>query len=173
MDVKEIKRLLDAVAAAEISELVLETGDVKLTIRRGGEVAMAAPPPPQASTPAPAQAASATAPAAGGATNAGPGSDGSAPMPAVADAAPAAPASRLVEVTAPIVGTFYEASGPDAPAYVKVGDEVKAGTVLCIIEAMKLMNEIEAETDGTIAEILVRNEEPVEYGQVLFRIDPD
>jgi len=89
-----------------------------------------------------------------------------------ADEAPA-PASHLVEVTAPIVGTFYDSPAPDADAYVKVGDRVKAGAVLCIIEAMKLMNEIETETAGTVAEILVRDEEPVEYGQVLFRIDPD
>jgi acetyl-CoA carboxylase biotin carboxyl carrier protein len=78
-----------------------------------------------------------------------------------------------VEVTAPIVGTFYAAPAPDAPAFAKVGDTVSAGSVLCIIEAMKLMNEIEAEVSGTIREILVTNEDPVEYGQVLFRIEPN
>jgi acetyl-CoA carboxylase biotin carboxyl carrier protein len=75
-------------------------------------------------------------------------------------------------VKAPIVGTFYRAPSPDADPFVEVGDSVSEGDVLCIIEAMKLMNEIEAEVAGTIAEILVRNEEPVEYGQPLFRIDP-
>ncbi len=80
--------------------------------------------------------------------------------------------SHWVEVTAPIVGTFYGAPAPDAPSYVKAGDRVEPGTVLCIIEAMKLMNEIEAETSGVVREVLVRNEEPVEYGQVLFRIEP-
>ena len=75
-------------------------------------------------------------------------------------------------MTAPIVGTFYGAPAPDAPSYVKAGDRVEPGTVLCIIEAMKLMNEIEAETSGVVREVLVRNEEPVEYGQVLFRIEP-
>ena len=69
------------------------------------------------------------------------------------------------------MGTYYSASSPDAPAYVKVGDRVKSGQVLCIIEAMKLMNEIEAEMDGTIVEILVKNAEPVEYGQTLFMIE--
>ena len=74
---------------------------------------------------------------------------------------------------APIVGTFYAAPSPDAPAFVKVGDRVKPGTVLCIIEAMKLMNEIEAEVAGVVREVAVENEDPVEYGQVLFRIEPD
>jgi acetyl-CoA carboxylase biotin carboxyl carrier protein len=77
-----------------------------------------------------------------------------------------------VEVTAPIVGTFYASPAPDAPSYVKAGDRVEPGAVLCIIEAMKLMNEIEAETSGVVRDVLVRNEEPVEYGQVLFRIEP-
>ncbi len=80
--------------------------------------------------------------------------------------------SRLVDIVAPIVGTFYAGAAPDAPNYVAVGDRVQTGTVLCIIEAMKLMNEIEAEVAGTVVEVLVKNEDPVEYGQVLFRIDP-
>jgi acetyl-CoA carboxylase biotin carboxyl carrier protein len=79
---------------------------------------------------------------------------------------------HLIEITAPIVGTFYAAASPEAADYVKVGDKVSQGAVLCIIEAMKLMNEIEAEVSGVITEILVRNEEPVEYGQPLFRIRP-
>ena len=77
--------------------------------------------------------------------------------------------SNFVEITAPIVGTLYAAPSPDAPNFVKVGDKVQAGTVLCIIEAMKLMNEIEAEVSGTVREILVENAEPVEYGQALFQ----
>jgi acetyl-CoA carboxylase biotin carboxyl carrier protein len=162
MDVKDVKKLLDAVAAADVAELTYETGEVRIVVRRG-QLAPAAPPaaapvatPP---VPAPSEAAPAVPPAA----------------PAVEEPAPAAtaPEDHLVEVTAPIVGTFYAAPAPDAAPYVKVGDHVAAGTVLCIIEAMKLMNEIEAETAGTVKEILVRNEEPVEYGQVLFRIDPD
>lgn len=74
------------------------------------------------------------------------------------------------EIKSPIVGTFYESPSPDAEAYVKVGDKVKKGDVLCIIEAMKLMNEIESDCDGEIVEILVKNESPIEYGQVLFKI---
>jgi acetyl-CoA carboxylase biotin carboxyl carrier protein len=163
MDVKDVKKLLDAAAAADVAELTYETGEVRIVVRRGAT----------APEPAPAPAARVEAPAA----------TRPAPVPAADAAEPAAPAEsappatgaqdHLVEVTAPIVGTFYSAPAPDASSYVKVGDHVAAGTVLCIIEAMKLMNEIEAETSGTVREVLVRNEEPVEYGQVLFRIDPD
>ena len=78
----------------------------------------------------------------------------------------------LLEVTSPMVGTFYAAPGPDAPPYVEVGQRVGNGHVLCIIEAMKLMNELESEVEGTIAKIMVENAQPVEYGQVLFLIDP-
>jgi len=80
--------------------------------------------------------------------------------------------SGLIEVTSPFVGTFYKSSSPDTPAYVKVGDKVGSGSVLCIVEAMKIMNEIESEISGEIAEICVDNETYVEFGQVLFRIKP-
>ena len=78
----------------------------------------------------------------------------------------------MIEVTSPMVGTFYSAPTPDEPLYIEVGDEVKPGDGLCIIEAMKLMNELEAEVAGTIVEICVENAQPVEYGQVLFLINP-
>jgi acetyl-CoA carboxylase biotin carboxyl carrier protein len=90
-----------------------------------------------------------------------------APEPARAEAS-----AGLIEVTSPMVGTFYRAPAPDAPPYVEVGAKVAPGAVLCIIEAMKLMNELEAEVSGTVARILVENAQPVEYGQVLFLIDP-
>jgi len=164
MDVKDIKRLLDALAASEVREFSYETEEYKLNVKRGPEpvvtqtVAAAPQPAPQAAQPAPAPAS--PAPAEGAA--------GSAPAEPGAEEVP----SHWVEVTAPIVGTFYGAPAPDAPSYVKAGDRVEPGAVLCIIEAMKLMNEIEAETSGVVREVLVRNEEPVEYGQVLFRIEP-
>ena len=151
MDVKELKRLLEAVEASGVSEFSLETDQYKISLKRGPNgmsSALAAP---------------ATAPA---------------PVTATAEAVPesqpdgVAPTRRLVEVSAPIVGTFYRAAAPDQPPYANVGEKVKPGQILCIIEAMKLMNEIEAEVTGTIHEILVQNEEPVEYGQVLFRIEP-
>jgi|CeladaMinimDraft_18_1061708.scaffolds.fasta_scaffold00048_3 acetyl-CoA carboxylase biotin carboxyl carrier protein len=94
---------------------------------------------------------------------------------AVPEAAPEpepAPARELVEVRSPMVGTFYRAPAPEAPPYVEVGSVVTKGQTLCILEAMKLMNELESEVDGIVREILVENAEPVEYGQVLFRIEP-
>jgi acetyl-CoA carboxylase biotin carboxyl carrier protein len=87
--------------------------------------------------------------------------------------AAAAPPSNLVEVTSPMVGTFYRSPNPDAPAYVEVGSRILKGQTLCILEAMKLMNELESEVQGIVREVCVENSEPVEYGQVLFRIEPD
>ena len=112
----------------------------------------------------------------GGAPASAPGdapTPASVPTAAPSEAAPAAApaASKGTPVKAPIVGTYYASSSPDAPPYIKVGDTVAAGQVLCIIEAMKLMNEIEAETGGVVREILVKNAEPVEYGQTLFIIE--
>jgi acetyl-CoA carboxylase biotin carboxyl carrier protein len=94
------------------------------------------------------------------------------PPPTKPDAPPE-PAEELTMITAPIVGTFYEASSPGAPAFVQVGDRVEAGQVLCIIEAMKLMNEIEAEMGGVIVKRFVQNGQPVEYGEALFAIKAD
>ncbi len=154
METKEIRQLLKALAEYEASEFTLDTGEYKLTVKRGAQVVM---------TQAPAAAPAAPQPAAESVLAAG---------TAAPAAAPAAN-SNLIDVLAPIVGTFYAAPSPDAPPFVKVGDRVKAGTVLCIIEAMKLMNEIEAEVAGVVREVAVSNEDPVEYGQVLFRIEPD
>jgi acetyl-CoA carboxylase biotin carboxyl carrier protein len=160
MQLKDLKRLMDAMAAADVAELEYEWDGTdeapggRVALRRGVvPVAVAAP---VAATPAPAVA---PAPA-------------SAPATATAPAPAPAAASKGVEVVAPIVGTFYASPSPDAGPFVKEGDRVKVGQVLCIIEAMKLMNEIESEVAGTVVEIAVRNEDPVEYGQVLFRIDP-
>ncbi len=160
MDVKDIKKLLDALAGADVGEFSLETGEYKLTLKRGQEQVVVAQAAPVA----------ATLPQATTLPNSEPVT-----APAVEPAVKAEQetvSSNLIEVTAPIVGTFYAAASPDAAPFVSVGDRVNPGQVLCIIEAMKLMNEIEAEVSGTIAEVLVRNEDPVEYGQVLFRIEP-
>ena len=100
----------------------------------------------------------------------------SAPPPAAAAppaAAPAPPANNWVDVKSPMVGTFYRAPAPEAPPYVEVGARVAKGQTLCILEAMKLMNELESEMSGVVREVCVENSEPVEYGQVLFRIDPN
>jgi acetyl-CoA carboxylase biotin carboxyl carrier protein len=156
MDIKDIKFLLDAVAKSGTSEFSLETPDYKVAIKRGAG-AQVHQVVPLVTTMQPQQAIAATAPVV---------------VESAKTIEPVVTKSNLIDITAPIVGTFYASPSPEAAAYVKVGDKVEKGKVLCIIEAMKLMNEIEAEMSGTIAEVLVKNEEPVEYGQVLFRVSP-
>jgi acetyl-CoA carboxylase biotin carboxyl carrier protein len=160
VDAKELRAILDAVAKTDVNELTLETSDYKLSVKRGGAVVTHSVQPVQTYA-LPPQVVQAPAQDSGA---------GVSKVEVVATAS--APASNLLEITAPIVGTFYASASPEAAVFVKVGDKVEPGKVLCIIEAMKLMNEIEAEMSGTIAEILVKNEEPVEYGQVLFRVSP-
>ncbi|HET8888326.1 MAG TPA: acetyl-CoA carboxylase biotin carboxyl carrier protein [Candidatus Angelobacter sp.] len=162
MNQKELKELIDFLIEKDISEFELERGDVKVRIKRGAD---AAPPVIAHAVPmAPMQMASA----------AHPGTHSSAPAPTVSSqtAAPASAEEELHTVKSPIVGTFYEAPGPGALPFVKPGDQVAAGQVLCIIEAMKLMNEIESDMSGEVAKVLVNNGQPVEYGQPLFAIRP-
>jgi acetyl-CoA carboxylase biotin carboxyl carrier protein len=157
MNQKELKELVEFLIEKDISEFELERGDVKVRIKR----ALGHSEPVHYPVHLPAV------------TNL-------APAPVVAPASPAAPAAAsapvvqelLHEVKSPIVGTYYEAPGPGAPPFVKVGDTVEAGQVLCIIEAMKLMNEIESDMAGEIVKKLVTNGQPVEYGQPLFSIRP-
>ena len=149
MDLRKLKKLIDLVEESGIAEIEVTEGEEKVRITR----ATAAPAPVYA---APAQVAV------------------PAPAPAAAPApAPAAPAARDLSNAqkSPMVGTFYRAPGPNAAAFVEVGQQVKAGDTLCIIEAMKLMNEIEAEKSGTVKEILVENGTPVEFGEPLFIIE--
>ena len=161
MDPKDLKRLLDALKDAEVKEFSLETSEYKVSVKRGAEVVYTnAPQPPPvivtAPLPQPAMAASVVTPT----------------VAAITAETPTAPAIATGHLQkAPIVGTFYASSSPDAAAFVQVGSQVEAGKVICIIEAMKLMNEIEAEISGTIKEILVKNAQPVEYGQPLFLIE--
>ena len=184
MNPDDLKKILDALTQADVREFALKTGSFDLSLKRGPQAAGPAPAapfqsyapaypapayasaPPAAPTPAPASSPAASAPAPA------PKAEEAAPAPAApAPAASAVPQAQGTPVNAPIVGTFYSASSPDAAPHVKVGDRVEAGQVLCIIEAMKLMNEIEAEQSGTVREICVQNAEPVEYGQTLFIIE--
>lgn len=148
MDLRKLKKLIDLVQESGISELEVTEGEEKVRIAK--QLA-AAPVAHQIYAPAPAAA----APAAPAAT------------PAAA-AAPAQPAGH--EVKSPMVGTFYRASSPEAKAFVEVGDSVKEGQTLCIIEAMKLLNEIESDATGVVKAILVENGQPVEFGEPLFII---
>ena len=157
MDPKDLKRLLDALKDAEVKEFSLETSEYKVSVKRGAEVVYSAAPQPLIVTAPQPQPIAQTQPAA---------------IPvAVASSAAETPVATGHVQKAPIVGTFYASSSPDAAAFVQVGSKVEAGKVICIIEAMKLMNEIEAEITGTIKEILVKNAQPVEYGQPLFLIE--
>lgn len=147
MDLRKLKKLIDLVEESGIAEIEVTEGEEKVRITRS----LAAPPAAYA-----AAAPLAVAPAA-----------------VAAPAAEAAPAARDLNHAqkSPMVGTFYRAPGPNAPAFVEVGQTVNAGDTLCIIEAMKLMNEIEAEKSGVVKEILVENGQPVEYGEPLFIIE--
>jgi acetyl-CoA carboxylase biotin carboxyl carrier protein len=154
MDLRKLKKLIDLVQESGIAELEITEGEERVRIASGGAVTVT---PLGAGTPAPAavpatQAAS--APATAG------------PAPAVAPP----PGAEGHVVKSPMVGTFYRAPAPDAKPFIEVGGAVKEGQIICVIEAMKLMNEIEADASGTIKAILVENGQPVEYGQALFII---
>jgi acetyl-CoA carboxylase biotin carboxyl carrier protein len=146
MDLRKLKKLIDLVQESGIAELEITEGEEKVKIVKGGSVSVSAPPAlaapvPEARPAAPAAAAPAAEP-------------------------PAGPEGHVVK--APMVGTFYRSPSPDAKAFVEVGQAIKEGDTICIIEAMKLMNEIEADASGVVKAILVENGQPVEYGQPLF-----
>ncbi|MFO6419818.1 acetyl-CoA carboxylase biotin carboxyl carrier protein [Hylemonella sp. W303a] len=156
MDLRKLKTLIDLVSDSNVSELEITEAEGKVRIVKGGTAAVQAyAPAPVAMVPAGAPAAAAPAPAA-----------------APAAAAPAAaPASTGHTVKSPMVGTFYRSASPGAKAFVEVGQAVKQGDTLCIIEAMKILNEIEADKSGTVTQILCDNGQAVEYGQPLFIIE--
>ncbi|NTU94286.1 MAG: acetyl-CoA carboxylase biotin carboxyl carrier protein [Chlorobiaceae bacterium] len=150
MNLKEIQHLVEIINASNLDEVIIKEGESEITLRRNSSKAQTIFQPAPAVQPVQRAAA-----------------------PEQPVAAPAAaPAEDLLEIRSPIVGTFYSAPSPDSPAFVKNGDRVKPGDVLCIIEAMKLMNEIESEVSGAIVDVLVENGQPVEYNQVLFRVKP-
>ena len=153
MDLRKLKKLIDLVQESGIGEIEITEGEERVRIARGGHVAVA---PVANATPVPVAAAHVPA----------------APSAAPAAAAPAeAPAEAGRTVKSPMVGTFYRAPSPGAPPFVEVGQQVTKGQTLCIIEAMKLLNEIESDVTGTVKAILVENGQPVEYGQPLFLIE--
>lgn len=150
MDLKEIQNLIKFVAKSGASEVKLEMEDIKITIKTGSEKT---------------ETTIVQAPM------------GMAPMPISAPAAPADSKSKdessnYIEITSPIIGTFYRKPSPDKSVFVEVGDNVNSETVVCMVEAMKLFNEIEAEVSGKIVKVLVEDGTPVEFGQPLFLVDP-
>jgi acetyl-CoA carboxylase biotin carboxyl carrier protein len=153
MDLRKLKTLIDLVSESNVSELEITEAEGKVRIvKGGGAVAYQATPVPM---PAAAQAPAVAA----------------APAPTQAAAAPAAEAATGHTVKSPMVGTFYRASSPGAKSFVEIGSQVKEGETLCIIEAMKILNEIEADKSGTVSKILCENGQAVEYGQPLFIIE--
>ncbi|MBW2465425.1 MAG: acetyl-CoA carboxylase biotin carboxyl carrier protein [Deltaproteobacteria bacterium] len=153
IDIDQLRELMRSLAEFDVNELEIENGDERISLRRGpaapeGMVAIAGGP----------HAALSHSP---------PGAAGLA-----ADTEAAEEDDDSLWVTSPFVGTFYRAAGPDSDPFVAVGSKIEVGTVLCIVEAMKLMNEIEAEVRGTITEILIENGKPVEYGDRLFKVTP-
>ncbi|MEW6981092.1 acetyl-CoA carboxylase biotin carboxyl carrier protein [Colwelliaceae bacterium 6471] len=147
MDIRKIKKLIELVEESGINELEISEGEESVRISRGGTVMQAAPMMQAAPAPAPVAAAPA------------------------AEATPSAPVITGHIVRSPMVGTFYSAASPDAPSFVEVGQHVNAGDTLCIVEAMKMMNQIEADKSGVIKEILAQNEDAIEFDQPLFIIE--
>jgi acetyl-CoA carboxylase biotin carboxyl carrier protein len=159
IDLKQLRELMRSLRQFDVTEVEIEKDGERIYLRRGAEpvsyAAVAAPPPPMASM------------MPSGALPPPPA------MPAKSAAAPATAAAddpSVTTITSPFVGTFYRAPGPNVSAFVDVGSEIRPGSVLCIVEAMKLMNEIESEIAGTIVEIVATNGKPVEYGDPLFRV---
>ncbi len=150
-DVRRIRRLVELMNEHDLSEIDLRQGDTRVVLRRGGEsapVALPARAAPIVPVPSPAEPA--------------------APPPT---ASAPAKEEHIAVITSPMVGTFYAAPDPDSPPYVKVGDAIGPDTTVCIVEAMKVFNQIPAEVGGKIVAVLVENGEPVEFGQPLFKVD--
>lgn len=150
MNIKDLRQLVKLMVENDLSELEIADDQTKVHLKRGPD----------------------GVPAAAGSVPAAAPVDVAGEKPAPAETPPEAPAEEFVEIRSPMVGTFYTASGPDSEPFVQVGSDLAEDTVVCIVEAMKVMNEIKAECSGVIAEICVKNAQPVEYGQVLFRLRP-
>jgi acetyl-CoA carboxylase biotin carboxyl carrier protein len=163
MDIREIQDLIKFVAKSGVSEVSLQTDDFKLTVKtespnKSGKDTIVYQVAAEATAPAPVAVAVAPAPAI---------------TPIASTPAPVAEvASNTITIKSPMIGTFYRSSGPDKPVFVNVGDEVAPGKVICIIEAMKLFNEIECDVKGRIVKVLVDDATPVEYDQPLFLVEP-
>jgi acetyl-CoA carboxylase biotin carboxyl carrier protein len=157
MSTQDIQQLIDFIAKSGLDEVKIETNELKINVKRSAtQTVVAASAPAQLPAPAPVA----------------PPAPAAAPAAPVAPVAEAAPASNHVTIKSPMIGTFYRSANPESPMFAEVGTEIKPGKVVCIIEAMKLFNEIEAEISGRIVKVLVENATPVEYDQPLFIVEP-
>jgi acetyl-CoA carboxylase biotin carboxyl carrier protein len=154
MSTQDIQQLIDFISKSGLDEVKIETSELKINVKRTATPAVIA----AAAVPAPAML-PAAAPVA-------------APVAPSAPAEAPAPATNHITIKSPMIGTFYRSANPESPLFAEVGDEIKPGKVVCIIEAMKLFNEIEAEISGRIVKVLVENATPVEYDQPLFIVEP-
>ncbi len=160
MKTSEIRDLIDFISQSGLNEVNIETKELKLHVKREpDQKVLKASAPPVMAMSAPAPMIQTQAPAA-------------APMAAKPEK-PAASSKKTVDIKSPMIGTFYRSSNPDTPPFISVGDKVSKGQTVCIIEAMKLFNEIESEVSGTVVKVMVENSSPVEYEQVLFVVEPD
>ncbi|ASC69146.1 Biotin carboxyl carrier protein of acetyl-CoA carboxylase [Halomicronema hongdechloris C2206] len=162
LNFSELRELVAALNQTDIAELTLKSDAFELTLRKRGTTELSAM-APNAGLASPGPISSVVAPASSPAAS-GPAEEESKSAPT--------PDANLVDITSPMVGTFYRAPAPDEPPFVEIGDRIQTGQTVCIIEAMKLMNELEAEVSGEVVEILMQNAEPVEFGQVLMRVRP-
>jgi acetyl-CoA carboxylase biotin carboxyl carrier protein len=160
IDLKQLRELMRSLKQFDVHEIEIEKDGERIYLRRGSEGASVVAPAAAAAPGLASVAPPSAAPAPDAATS------GSAPKAGAA----AADDPHIVVITSPFVGTFYRAPSPDAPPFVEVGSEIRPGQVLCIVEAMKLMNEIEAEVAGVVIEVLAENGKPVEYGDALFKV---
>ncbi len=167
LDFEKLRELLSVFNQTDIEELTIKSDDFELAVRKGSKVARSAPSeavwvdnnlPPTSAPPMPPVA---------------PPSITASPAVPTPTSTPSVLEQQLLEIHSPMVGTFYRSPSPDESPFVEVGDRIGAGQTVCIIEAMKLMNELEAEVSGEIVEILVRNGEPIEFGQTLMRVKPN
>ena len=157
METKEIQKLIDFIAQSGLDEVNIETTDLKIKVKRYGSAPVVSAAPAPFSAPAPNTLSASAAQTA-----------------AAAPSVPVEPAvsSNLVTIKSPMIGTFYRASNPETPAFASIGDEITPGKTVCVIEAMKLFNEIESEISGRIVKVLVENATPVEFDQPLFLVEP-
>lgn len=158
MKTSEIRDLIDFIAQSGLNEVDIETKELKLHVKREPDQKVIKSAAPVMAAPVPVATAPVTAPA---------------PVAAPVKVEKPAAAKNTVEIKSPMIGTFYRSANPDSPPFISVGDKVSKGQTVCIIEAMKLFNEIESEVSGTVVKVMVENSSPVEYDQVLFVVEPD